>query len=155
MGFHSVVACTAPGWSTGSISGTGIVGVVFRPCRYREALPWPKRFQPGDHHGRQFASLADVSAFALERGYCVPYRSAYAVLRVVERWALASIHARVMREIRAAATRAALVEAIDMGKRRVNRIAGGDVLAGSHYAAGWWCAARRLRPLLFREGVGC
>lgn len=136
------------------MSGTGIDGFVFQPFRPWASVPWNGRaFRHGDHYGRRFASLAECTAFALERGYCVPYRSAYATLRVVERWALGNVHRRVIREIRAAATRGALCDAIDAGKRRVNRISGGDVLAGSHYAAGWWYAARRLRPVLFRSGL--
>lgn len=146
------VSCSAPGWVSGGCTGHGIDGYRFEPFRVT-GLPWPRMHQHGDHHGRLFPSVEAGSAFSLERGYSVVYRGPYAIARKVHRDKLKFISDGFIRIcLPAVKTREDLVRIVDIYSGQVGFVTG-DILARGHWWGGYWAAARKLRPDLFREGV--
>lgn len=142
-----MVTVTQGHWNVGTCHSSARPGVyVFQPFRVVHESPW--KSARGDAYGREFASSEAASAFALDHGYTQVYRSRYALGRRVHRAELA----RIAETFRSMLHHCFAWDDVRLLVRSCSNEVSevfGDVLAGSHWACGFWDAARALRPDLF------
>lgn len=111
------------------------------------------KWRYADVHGMQFDTTEQADAVALDRGYLQPFhREDYALARRLHREELCQIHAQTIAAIPLCLTREAVIAVIGKSSVRVAE-ATGLPLARSHWACGWFDAARRLNPFVFEASA--